>query len=334
MITAPRPIKIALGILLFLAVAAAGAAGGIWYDHRTATPTARFHEVRESGTFTNPLLECEPDYSTSPPNVQNLVDKINKAIQEETAAGNTHMVAVYYRDLNDGPWIGINQDSDFSPASLLKVPLMIAYYKLAEQKPEVLNQSIVFDPKLYTSETEQNYKPLNPLVPGQGYTVEDLLERMITESDNQAKNMLLANINPDTLNSAYTDLGVPKLDPANAENFMSVKAYASFFRILYNASYLDKDHSEKALHTLARSDFKNGLVRGVPENIQVAHKMGERVTEDGQKQLHDCGIVYYPLHPYLLCVMSRGSDFPELENSISKISSIVYKETDDYQREH
>ena len=51
------------------------------------------------------------------------------------------------------------------------------------------------------------------------------------------------------------------------------------------------------------------------------------------KQLHDCGIVYYPKHPYLLCVMTRGDSFEYLDDTIRDISHLVYQEVNEHYQE-
>ena len=43
------------------------------------------------------------------------------------------------------------------------------------------------------------------------------------------------------------------------------------------------------------------------------------------RQLHDCGIIYYPNNTYLLCIMTRGKDFKQLESVIAGISKTVYE---------
>jgi hypothetical protein len=45
-------------------------------------------------------------------------------------------------------------------------------------------------------------------------------------------------------------------------------------------------------------------------------------------QLHDCGIVYYPHKPYLLCVMTRGKSSDDNSKMIAEISKLVYREVD------
>ncbi len=85
--------------------------------------------------------------------------------------------------------------------------------------------------------------------------------------------------------------------------------------------------SEKALNLLSQVKYTNGLVKGINNpNIIVSHKFGERTYEDtGEKQLHDCGIVYIPQNPYLVCIMTRGNDFSKLSASIVKLSDLIYR---------
>lgn len=148
---------------------------------------------------------------------------------------------------------------------------------------------------------------------------------MIIYSDNQAANTLINHIDINILNKIYLDLGIKSPEDGQPENFMSVRDYASFFRILYNASYLNRDMSEQALKILTHSQFNQGLSAGVPTQVPVAHKFGERVIL-GDKQLHDCGIVYKENMPYLLCIMTRGNDFNKMSSTIREISGLVYSE--------
>jgi hypothetical protein len=70
------------------------------------------------------------------------------------------------------------------------------------------------------------------------------------------------------------------------------------------------------------------------DSTAVAHKFGEHTSQlsDGtvvSRELHDCGVIYFPGKPYLLCVMTKGSDFPTLAGVISTISRIAYNYVDD-----
>ncbi len=123
----------------------------------------------------------------------------------------------------------------------------------------------------------------------------------------------------------FQEIGL--IDPKDrVEATITVRGYASLFRILFNASYLNVENSEKVLSWLSETEYRSGLVAGVPADVKVAHKFGERLYANDIKELHDCGIIYFPENPYLLCVMTRGSDFAALEALISEISRILYEE--------
>jgi len=147
---------------------------------------------------------------------------------------------------------------------------------------------------------------------------------MITYSDNSAANALVGNVNDEILNQIYSNFNINIPTTDQPENFMTILDYSSFFRTLYNSSYLNHDMSELALKILTKSTFKNGIAGGLPKDIIVAHKFGERII-DKKSQLHDCGIVYIPRKNYLICVMTRGDDFSNMELTIQKISAEVYK---------
>jgi len=243
--------------------------------------------------------------------------------------GDASSVSVYLRHLNYGTWIGINEDENYAAASLIKVPLMIAYLRMAEKNPLVLKKEIKYDKEI-NIQLQQNIVSGDKLQLGAVYTVDELLSLMIINSDNTAKNLLLSNIDLKLVYNVYSDLKIPVPDFTEPECEVSAKDYATFFRVLYSCTYLSEDLSAKAIRLLSETEFKDGIVAGVPDNITVAHKFAERKYGGDDyslkgSQLHDCGIVYYLKSPYLICVMTRGRDFNTLEGVIKKISKIVYE---------
>ncbi len=291
-----------------------------------------FKEVRSKGsyTFINPLLECENvdlEYSNT---ITKLQDVITPLIDQLEKEGKAEFISYYFRDLNNGPWFAVNETEAFSPASLIKLPIAFAIYKQAEVDPTFLQRKI-----LNTTEdlgVDQNIMPDKLLTAQTEYTVEELLEYMLVYSNNRAFELLdqlLREEYPAQLNSIFLDLGVT-LDPSfmvnPSGNIISVREYSSFFRILYNSSYLSKPHSEKILSYLSKATYSEGIAAGVPPGTGVAHKYGERYfLADDQRQFHDCGIVYTKQTPYLICVMTRGDDFEELTEVVEEISKATYE---------
>lgn len=262
-----------------------------------------------------------------------LKSEMENMIQQKIKENQISSAAIYFRDLQNGPTMGINEYAKFIPASLLKLPLLLVYLNLAEDQPDLLNRELIYRKNEEESLIKQLVPPKDSIKENTPYSINNLLEYMISYSDNQAYYVLLqylSQISPDKdlLKEILRDLGV--IDPKTAsDETMTVKSYASIFIQLYHASFLEKkETSEKALALLTNTDFHEGIEAGVPAGTAVAHKFGERAFQDGQKQLHDCGIVYYPKNPYLICVMTRGRDFSKLSGVISLISKEVYEEFD------
>ncbi len=239
--------------------------------------------------------------------------------------------SVYLSDLNKGQWIGINENDQYSPASMFKVVVMIAYLKGAEQTPGLLDQQLT-----YTKNIDDVVKsiPLDDetsLQVGSSYTINELINKMIIDSDNGAKDLLMNNANPAFFQNLFNILGIKSYNP-DTDLLISPKQYSLFFRIIYNATFLSSDASEKALELLSKTTFNDGLVAGVPAGTTVSHKFGLYAASTNNNvtdlELHDCGIVYYKTSPYFLCVMTDGSSLSEMESVIKSISSVVYK---DYQ---
>jgi beta-lactamase class A len=315
--------------IIYLLLVILASAGSFYYGRLSvklpAMPKEKAEaELRLAGyKFVNPLLECEI-FDATPANSA-LLEKMKQEIRSRLALSSQASSSIYFRDLNNGPWIGINERDKFTPASLMKVPLLMAGFKSREKDRAFFDKKVLYVKQ--QEPFEANIKSPIALKNGLQYDLWRIVESMIINSDNDAASLLLEKLDRQSLKSVFHDLKVPDPEGGPTEDYMSVKDYASFFRILYNASYLSNEDSEQALKLLSQSVFDQGLVAGLPKDIIVAHKFGERKYEkQGQeiKQLHDCGIIYADKKNYILCVMSRGDDFVELEKIIADISRIVY----------
>lgn len=278
--------------------------------------------------FINPLLSCEIAQKSDAKEVKGFKEKLAAVVYDEKTSGRVSDASVYFRDLNGGYWVGIGEDSPYDPASLTKVPLMIAYLKLAESNPSLLSERYMFDSEIDANK-DLYIKPPTSLERGTSYSVDELIHRMIVYSGNNSANLLLANVPDRSFREVYTDLGLQLPQPSG--DYVSAKTYSLFFRILYNGTYLSRDMSERALKILSEATFKNGIVAGVPEDLAIAHKFGERSikTPSGEiipSELHDCGIVYNPGKPYFICVMTKGNNFDAMASTIKNISRVAYEE--------
>ncbi len=228
--------------------------------------------------------------------------------------------SVYLRDFDQGDWMCINNDETYYPGSLIKVPGMITFLKMAEKNPSLLNKKFVFNPanKNIPNQTFNS----NQIVAGKSYSIKQLLKYMIAYSDNNATYLLNSNADMKVFNQLFTDLNIPLFTKKNAT--ITAKNFSSFLNILFDASYLSKENSEFAVELLEACDFKLGMVKGLPASTIVAHKFGE-MGDSTMRQLHESGLIYIHNTPYLLTVMTNGYDVTELPDIIGNISRMVYQ---------
>jgi beta-lactamase class A len=250
-------------------------------------------------------------------------------IEQKKRQGIISSASVYLNDINTACHIEVNPDELYDPASIMKVSMMISYLKQAESNPSLLKKKYLFEGSSQTS-TVANIKDKS-LEKGKSYSVEELLHYMIAYSDNEAFILLVKNTDKQAFKLLNEDFDIPMVtdnlnQPGRRPKFIAnINSVSRFFRVLYNASYLNRSMSQYALKLLTQSTYKDGLLKGIDPSVKVAHKFGERI-ENGAAELHEFGIVYLKDRPYLLGVMTKGKDMKQLSEVLSGISKITYDE--------
>ena len=89
--------------------------------------------------------------------------------------------------------------------------------------------------------------------------------------------------------------------------------------------------SEYALELLTKPRFTVGVGKHLPDGIPVALKYGFQSYAGpyaAKTQLHECGIVYSPGAPYMLCIPDqiRQQSPDALAEIIANISRIVWEQ--------
>ncbi|MDD5605876.1 MAG: class A beta-lactamase-related serine hydrolase [Patescibacteria group bacterium] len=232
-------------------------------------------------------------------NIQPLREQVREMIDQYGA----NRVSAYIEFLNTGSNIAVNPDLKLWSASLGKVPLGMTVMKKVENGLWDLNSELVLfegdrDP-LSSDATD----PLFRYPIGTRFTIEKLMEYLLTYSDNTAGQILTRNLSQDDTQLIIEDTGAEEL--FTEEGKMSSKEYARLYRALYTSSFLNRDGSQKILDWLANASFRKYLSTGIPEGISFAHKYGENRTD---LVIADSGIVYLPNRPFLMVVMVQKLD--------------------------
>ncbi|MBI2476297.1 MAG: serine hydrolase [Candidatus Taylorbacteria bacterium] len=270
--------------------------------------------------FSNPYPLIDPARSFTPQehfivNLQPLREELRELVQKEGPGS----VSLYFEFLNTGANINIGQEVRIWPASLSKLPLAMAVMKKVEDGAWQLDTELV----LKEEEKDAEFGALFQNPAGTTFTVERLLQELLTNSDNTAYHIFLENMNPPELDSIIIETGLEEL--FDKKGWFSAKEYSRLWRALYTSSFLKRGNSTRILKWLSETDFDEYLASGIDKNILFAHKWGRN---QNYRVFLDSGIVYIPNRPYIITVMIRGDGSAGEEGRatmiLQNIGSTVY----------
>ena len=208
----------------------------------------------------------------------------------------------YFEYLPNGVTIRDDEDSFSQAASLMKTPLVMDLYKLAEQGKISLSDKETIEP--VDIDTDPVYGNPTHLETGQTISLSQAAQITLNDSDNTTLNIIKSVILPlvdqtsDSFRYLDLDYSVGGL-ANNAQITISARSYSSILTCLYFACLNSPEDSTNILKYLTNSAEPNRLAAGVGSGTLVAHKVGSA----GSTAQSDCGIVYYPQKPYLICLM-------------------------------
>ena len=168
------------------------------------TPQCSYDLGRLRGyRFVQPLLnatkECESEkYLPMKNELANEIDSFK-------TQGSLVSASIYLQDLKENNWINYNTSEKFSPGSLLKVPMLIAYLRMNEETPGLLDRELLYDQSVDVGKHQVYLSKSIQL--GQRYTFRQLLQYTIVYSDNNAYAALCKFVNVRTYQKTFTDFG-------------------------------------------------------------------------------------------------------------------------------
>jgi beta-lactamase class A len=241
---------------------------------------------------------------------------LRKHLQEKFDALSAQK-SFYFEYLPSGTSIRIGADNELVAASLIKVPLAMNLYKAAELGKIDLNKEVV----ITTGELDDAYGDLWQKGAGTLISLREAAKLALTGSDNTAAHVMFDHARG-TLASDQESLNQLDIDQnmQSGQAVIDAKSYSSVLKSLYLSSYLQPKDSQELLGYLSRSTATNRLVHDLPKGLTVAHKIG---VYNAQWAESDCGIVYVPKRPYVICVMA-GLPEDQADPFIASISKQVY----------
>jgi beta-lactamase class A len=242
-------------------------------------------------------------------NREEVLQEINKLLKDKT--GN---YAFYVYSFAKDEEYGIKEDKTYCAASINKVPIMLAWYK------EIEKGNFSFDDEYQLKpEDIQDYGSgsMRYDEPGKTYTYKELASLAGKKSDNTAAYVMTKILGKKNIQKFIQALGLNTT--SIEENLTTPKEAGQLFVKTYNKEILkDKDNLKIFFSNLTKTDYEDRISKGIPENIMVAHKIGNE-----ERIYHDCGIVFGE-NPYVICIFSEEAPEDEALRVIPEISKIIW----------
>lgn len=209
----------------------------------------------------------------------------------------------------------------FVSASMIKLLILCEFIEEIDNGTIFLNSTYTYEEK----DKVGGAGIIQDLPFGTNLTYEQLASYMIIYSDNIATNVLIDILGKDNINLKSKQLGLKatvlnrKMMKEGEQNYISSEDIELMLKgILYKKVGSD-DMCDRAMDYLLKNDDYDGIVRGLPNGTQFAHKTGSL-----NKIRHDGGIVFIK-NKYIIIVLTKDCVFEEDANMlIGNISSIAY----------
>ena len=227
---------------------------------------------------------------------------------QEIAADYLGIIGLYAVSLNGkGSGFSHNPMETFPTASIIKIPLLMEYYRKVESGEIDPNEEVML-PEDYICGGSGVLQHLSPGVTN--LTLEDYAALMIVLSDNVATNLMFDRVGNEDVNRLLRELGLSdtmlrrKMQAfrdiqSENENITTPEEMTTLLSILYTGEGVSEFVSKNTLDKLKL--WKDGVIRdSVPDGVEIADKSGWMGGV-----LCNTGIVYQPGNTYAVTIMFK-----------------------------
>lgn len=328
----PRPASPLLHItrLLILGVGVGAIAGTLMSALNPATryadESSTVQEVAASSRQT--LQGSNPNALVSATAALSLgqeITPLKAEIQEITAQYQGLTPGVFLADLDTGAYVDLNGNSRFSAASVIKIPILVAFLQDVDAGKIQLDDMLT----MQAEDVAEGSGTMQYSNPGTEYTALETASMMITISDNTATNMLIRQMGGiSALNQRFQAWGLTTtalqnpLPDLEGTNTTSSKELVELLALVNQGDLLSLRSRDRLLDIMRRTENNSLLPSGLDSEATIAHKTGDIGT-----LLGDAGIVDLPNGKrYLVAVMvQRPFNDTRAYSLIQEISSAIHE---------
>ncbi|HEY9827652.1 MAG TPA: serine hydrolase, partial [Stenomitos sp.] len=207
-------------------------------------------------------------------------------------------------DLETGDYANSRGGQAFPAASVIKLPILIAFFQDLDAGKVSLSEKLVMRPELMASGSGY----MQDMRPWASFSALYTVGKMIETSDNTATNMIIKRLGgAAVLNQRFRSWGLQDtairnwLPDLSGTNTVSAQDLTLILTKLAKGNLLSPSSRNKAIAILKTCHTRSLLVPGIGRGAEIAHKTGDIGFAIG-----DAGIVFMPNgKKYIVAVMLR-----------------------------
>jgi beta-lactamase class A len=265
---------------------------------------------------------------------------LGKELERLAAERKAKAIAVAVHDLETDFRFSLRGDRWFHAASTVKVAVLLAVFRAADEGRLRLNDSLHVRNRFFSAAggtvfhvtADRDATPELHQSIGRTAKISVLAHAMISRSSNLATNLLLDFLSVEYARTVLQDARVESVelrrgveDHAAYEQGINNQATADGLLSLLSAirsDFLSNDSKQQVIRILLEQRFNSMIPAGLPSHAMVAHKTGEISTVS-----HDIGIVYLPeREPYITAILTEfDPDQQGRREAVAAISKAIYQ---------
>ena len=250
-----------------------------------------------------------------------------KTAVQQLAAKNAGLIpGIFFVDLDTGAYMQVNGASTFAAASMIKFPVLVAFFQDVDAGKIHLNEMLTLKQEMIGGGSgSMQYQPA-----GTKFSALETATKMITISDNTATNLLIARLGgTEALNQRFRSWGLNVTQIRNVlpdlpgTNTTSPKDLANLMALVEHGDLMSLRSHDRLLDIMRRTEIDTLLPRGLGQGAKIAHKTGDIGSLVG-----DVGLVDMPSGKRYIAVamVKRPHNDSRAQELIRQVSRVVYQQ--------
>lgn len=286
-------------------------------NHSPRTSVEKTQQEKISGAAVVPTSALKLSQETIP---------LKTTVQQLAAKKANLMPGIFLTELDSGSYLDLNGSLTFSAASMIKFPILVAFFQDVDAGKVSLDEILTLKQQLIGGGSgDIQYRRL-----GTKFTALETIEKMITISDNTATNMVIDRLGgAAVLNQRFQNWGLMATQIRNplpdltGTNTTSPKDLANLMAFVDQGDLVSTRSRDRLLDIMQRTKTNTLLTPGLGKGATIAHKTGDIGSLVG-----DVGLVDMPNGKRYIAVamVKRPHNDSRAQELIRAISRAAYQE--------